>query len=110
MSHLPFMDESWWWRQSHVEQAVRENVPEDGTEHKQGVDAEEDPKQGLLLESLLVVLQDHHAQRQTHHHPTQVSYKAGVGAGRKGRRVEPQPHRPTKLDAHCEQRGERTTH
>lgn len=70
MSYLPLINTSWWRGQSHVEQAVSEDVPKDGTEHKQGVDTEKDPKQGLLLESLLVVLQDHHAERQTNHHPS----------------------------------------
>lgn len=105
VSGLP---QSWWRGQSHIEQAVGKDVPEDGAEHKQGVDTEEDPEQGLLLESLLVVLQHNHAQRQTNHHPTQVSHKARVGAGREGRGVEPQPHCPTKLYTHCEQTdGER---
>lgn len=99
---LPLISESRWRRQSHVKPAVGEDVPEDGAEHKQGVDKEKDPKQGLLLEPLLVVLQDHHTQRQTNHHPTQVSYEAGIGARRGGGRVEPQPHRPTKLYTHCE--------
>lgn len=110
MSYLPLIDKSRWRRQSHIKQAVRKNVPEYGAKHEQGVDAEEDPKQGLLVESLLVVLQDHHTQCQTDHHPSQVSHKAGVGAGREGRRVEPQPHCPTKLYTHCEQRGEREKH
>lgn len=108
VSCLPLLSKSWWRGQSHVEQAVGEDVPEDSTEHKQGVDTEEDPKQRLLLESLLVVLQHHHTQCQTNHHPSQVSYKARVGARREGRRVEPQPHCPTKLYTHCEQtEGER---
>ena len=96
--------------QSHVQQAVGEDVPKDSAEHKQGVDAEEDPEQRLLLEPLLVVLQDHHSQRQADQHPSQVSYKAGIGARREGRRVEAQPHRPTKLYTHCEQtqRGKNT--
>lgn len=111
MSCLPLISKSRWRGQSHVKQAIGEDVPEDSAEHEQGVDTEEDPKQGLLLEPLLVVLQDHHAQRQTNHHPSQVSYEAGIGARRKGWRVEPQPHRPTKLYAHCEQtEGERKKH
>lgn len=98
------MSESRWRRQSHVKQAVGEDVPEDSTEHKQSVDREEDPKQGLLLESLLVVLQHNHAQRQTHHHASQVSHEAGVGTRREGWGVEPQPHCPSELHAHCEQK------
>lgn len=90
-----------WWGQPHIKQAVGKNVPKYGTEHKQGIDAEEDPKEGLLLEPLFIVLQDHHPQRETHHHPAQVSYKAGVGARRKGWRVEAEPHRPAKFDTHC---------
>lgn len=97
------MSESRRRRQSHVKQAIGEDVPEDSTQHEQGVDTEEDPKQGLLLESLLIVLQHHHAQRQTHHHASQVSHKAGVGTRREGRGVEPQPHCPSKLHTHCEQ-------
>lgn len=108
VSGLPLMSKSWWWGQSHIEQAVGKDVPEDGAEHKQGVDTEEDPKQGLFLESLLVVLQHNHTQRQTNHHPSQMSHKARVGARRECRGVEPQPHRPTKLYTHCEQTdGER---
>lgn len=76
-------------RQPHIKQVVGENVPEDGAEHKQGVDTEKDPKQGLFLESLLIILQDHYAQGETNHHPTKVSYKAGVRTWRKGRWVEP---------------------
>ncbi|TNN70993.1 hypothetical protein EYF80_018809 [Liparis tanakae] len=85
---------------SVTKQAVGKDVPEDGAQHEQGVDAEEDPEQGLLLESLLVVLQDHHPQRQANHHPSQVSDEAGVGTRREGRRIEAQPHRPAKLHAH----------
>lgn len=100
MSSLPLIIKSRWWRQSHVKQAVGKDVPEDSAEHKQGVDAEEDPKQGLLLEALLVVLQDHYTQRQPNHHPSQVGYEARIGARRKGRGVEAQPHCPTKLYTH----------
>lgn len=90
--------------QTHIEQAVGKDVPEDSTEHKKGVDTEEDPKQGLLLKPLLIVVQHHHTQCQTHHHPSKVSHKAGIGARRIGRRVEPQPHCPAKLYTHCEQK------
>lgn len=96
-----FNDSSRRRRDPHVQQAVGKNVPEDGTEHKQGVDAEKYPEQGLLLKPLLVVLQDHHPQGQAHQDPPQVSYKAGVGAGGQGWRVEPQPHSAAKLYAHC---------
>lgn len=110
MSFLPLISESRRRGQPNVKQAVGKDVPEDGAEHKQGVDTEEDPKQGLLLESLLVVLQDHDTQSQTNHNPSQVGHEAWIGARRESRRVETQPYRPTKLYAHCEQtRAERKT-
>lgn len=97
---LPLKSNSWCRGYSHVEQAVGENVPEYSTEHKQGVDTEKYPKQGLLLEFLFIVLQDHHTQGQADCHASQVRHKAGVGAWREGWRVEPQPHGTTKLYTH----------
>lgn len=47
---------SWWWGQSHVKQTIGKDIPENSTEHKQGVDTEEDPEQCLLLQFLLIVV------------------------------------------------------
>lgn len=109
VSSVPLISNSWWWGQSHIKQAVGKNVPENSAEHKQGVDTEKYPKQGLLLEPLLIVLQNNHTKRQADHHSSQVSYKAGIRAWRKGRRVEPEPYCSTKLYTHCGQKGERKT-